>query len=139
MATVSTFLVGSASAPTKLLGGYSTWAENVLDFSETGVSSGDVVQAIKIPSGAQVIRVITECLTAEGGVATANIGDGADVDGYDAAVDMNATAGLILGNGAYLGGGKRYSADDTLDFIPSADLDTCKVRIMAEMIFPELS
>jgi hypothetical protein len=138
MAIVTSFLIGSAFSVGQNLGGNSFFAENVLDFAETSVSSGDVVQAIKVPNGAMVVGFWLECLTAEGGVATVNLGDGGDVDGYDATVNVNSAAGVIKGDGAYVGG-RRYSADDTIDVIPTADLDTAKIRVVVQYIILELS
>lgn len=136
MATISTFLKGQASQVSKALGGYAFWIENKLDFSETNVSASDVVQALKLGPGAVVLRFLTEVVTAEGGTATANIGDGNDADGYDATVDFNAT-GLVVGDGALVGGTK-YAAADTIDIVPANDLDAAVVRVMAEVIYPEL-
>lgn len=136
MAQVSTFLKGAASQVSKFLGGQPVWIENKLDFSETNVSASDVVQALKLGVNAIVLRCIVEVITAEGAVATGNVGDEVDVDGYAATVDLNAVA-VNKGAGALLSV-KKYSAADTIDLIPSADLDTAVVRVMAEVIYPEL-
>lgn len=136
MATVSTFLKGAASQVGKFLGGQPVWIENKLDFSETNVSASDVVQALKLGAGAVVLRFATEVVTVEGGTATANIGDGNDADGYDAAVNFNS-AGLVVGDGALVGGTK-YTSADTIDIVPANDLDTAVIRVMAEVIYPEL-
>ena len=138
MATVSTFLTGQALSTGAQIGGLSHHAENVLDFSATNVSNADVVQALKIPAGALVKSVWCECLTAEGATATANIGDATDPDGWDATINLNSAAGVILGDGAYAGG-KRYASADTLDVVPTADLDTAKMRIVAEYVILEQS
>jgi len=138
MATVSDFLTGPALASGYNIGGQSHHAENVLDFSVTNVSGSDVVQALNIPANALVKSVWVECMTVEGGVATMDIGDGADADGWDAAVDANSAAGIIEGDGAFAGG-KLYSSADTIDIVPSADLDTAKIRIVAEFLVLELS
>ncbi len=138
MSTVTTFLTGQALSTGAQLGGRSHHAENVLDFSETNVSSADVIQALKLPAGALVKTVWCECLTAEGATATANIGDATDPDGWDATINLNSAAGVISGDGAYVGG-KRYAAADTIDVVPTADLDTAKMRIVAEYIILEQS
>lgn len=139
MATVTKNLKEGASAPLTHIGGHKMVAENLLDFSATGfnVAGSDVVQALIIPAGAIVTSVTCEVRTAEGGVATINIGDTADVDGWDAAVDANAAAGLIVGDGAYAGG-KRYASESTIDVIPSADLDAAVIYISAEYYIAEL-
>jgi hypothetical protein len=131
MGTVKDFLKGQAMAVGSQLGGLSHHAENVLDFSDINVSSGDVVQALKIPKNALVKNVWSKVITAEGGAATVNVGDEDDADGWDAAVNVNAEAGIIKGDGA-LAGGKHYTAEDTIDLVPSADLDTAKVLVVAE-------
>ena len=139
MATVTQNLKEGAAAPLVHIGGHKIVAENLLDFSATGfnVASADVVQALIIPAGAIVTAVTVEVRTAEGGVATINVGDADNVDGWDAAVDANAAAGLIIGDGAYAVG-KRYASEDTIDVIPSADLDTAVIYIAAEYYIAEL-
>lgn len=138
MATVTAFLTGQAINSHAQLGGVTHTAENVLDFSSTNAATSDVVQALKIPAGALVKNVWCECITAEGATATVNIGDGSDVDGWDATVNANSAAGIINGDGAFAGG-KRYASADTIDVIPTADLDTAKLLIVAEFVILESS
>jgi hypothetical protein len=133
MATVTDFIRGVANQPLKHLGGHKIVQENVLDFSEFNVSAADIVQALPIQQNAILTHVRVEVITAEGGVVTLDIGDTDTDDGWDAAVDGNAAAGIIGGNGVFAANGKRYSAEGrTIDIVPSADLDTAVVYIAAE-------
>jgi hypothetical protein len=138
MAEIATFLKGPANQALKHIGGHKVVAENVLDFSETNVASADVVNALKIPAGAVVTHVRTRVLTAEGGVATVDVGDAVDPNGWVAAADANAAANVIVGGGAFATNGKQYDSADTLDLIPSADLDTAVIHVSAEYFCAEL-
>lgn len=128
MGTVTDFVDGQQER--QFIGGQKVMAEAKIDFSELNVSAADVVQALKIPAGALVTDVWLEVLTAEGGAGNVDVGDASNVDGWDVDVDINAAA-LTRGDGAYAGG-KRYAAADTIDLIPSVDLDTAVVLVVAE-------
>lgn len=108
------------------------YAQTVLDFSSTNASASDVVEAIKILARTFVHTVIVEVITAEGGTATADVGDGADPNGWHDAVDLNS-AGFTHGDGAFTAApiGKLYTADDTIDLTLDHDLDACQVRVTA--------
>lgn len=142
MATITKFLKGAMTRPVKHIGSHLMQAENVLDFGEAGfddVVASDVVQAIILPEQAVVTKVTLEVTTAEGSAVTASIGDTDDVDGWAAAFDLNVASALTVGAGAFATNGKRYnSADRTIDIVPSADLDACKVWIAAEYYVREL-
>jgi len=130
MATKTDF-VDNETKPA-LLGSEIVKAENIIDFSSVSASAADVIQLLKVSSGDVVLDLIVEVLTAEGGVATADIGDGDDANGYDDAVDLNVT-GLYrttIGTDAYAVG-RRYSADDTIDMTLDNDVDASKIRVMA--------
>lgn len=136
MATITTFVDGKNQI--ELVAGRVHYAEALLDFSKTNVKSADVVQALKIPDKALIIDQLTEVVTAEGAAATADIGDTADPNGHDAAVDLNVAAhsATLRGTDAYAVG-IRLAADGTIDFIPNADLDTAVVRIQAAYMMLE--
>ena len=138
MAEISTFIRGAANQPLKHLGGHKMVAENILDFSEINVASGDVVNAIKLPAGAVVTEVRIEVDTAEGGAVTLDVGDAVDPNGWVAAANGNSAAGVLIGAGAFATNGKRYAVEDTIDLIPSADLDTAVVHISVEFYCREL-
>lgn len=110
----------------------------VWDFATDPKASGAVLEAIYIPANAVVVATYTECLVAEGGTLAINIGHtGGDVDGFDAAVDLNDVAGPIVGDGAFQAiGGVAYAAADTIDIVLSAAADAAKVRITALMLYP---
>lgn len=131
MATLTSFLTGKPTM--QRLGGELVLAKQELDFSATNAAASDVVQAVNIPAGAFVLAVWIYINTAEGGVATADIGDGADPNGFDDAVNFNAAAGTVTkalqGTDAYAVG-KYYSAADTVDIVPDNALDTAIVTVM---------
>ena len=87
----------------------------------TSASSGDVVQMIPIPKGAQVVDVIL----AVGGMAAGSnvaftVGDGNLTSRYVASASAAAgiAGGVIIRANNALGTGYSYSADDTIDVIP---------------------
>jgi len=101
---------------------------NRIDFSEVNTAASDVVQALTIPAGTMVIDVMTKLITAEGGVLTAEVGDGDDPNGWDASVDLNTTVGTLTksvegtdARKAANATGYYYSAADTIDLTMSAN------------------
>lgn len=132
-ATITDFVTGNAV--------YAPDQENIvfvisnkLDFSDIddytngGVSTADVVQALDIPAGMIVTAVgirINDSYDAIAGCSnyTWTIGDGDDADGWLTAVLFSATASGVSStyedgvSGLYqtVAGGKYYSAADTID------------------------
>lgn len=109
--------------------------ENSYDFATNNATAADVIQLINVPANTLVLSVLSECVTAEGGVMTYQVGDGTDPNGWDDAVNGNSAAGVIVGDGAYVAAaGKIYTAADTLDIVPSADSDAAEIRVIAVMV-----
>ena len=134
--TVSSFVSGE---PTTSPGSYSqpVKAEMRIDFSDTNVSSTNVVQSLNIPAGALVTNVIVRVVTAEDATATATVGDGDDPNGWIASLDLNATGTTFtakpINADAYPAlGGRLYTSADTIDLVVGADLDACVLDIAAE-------
>ena len=137
MATVTTFLERQSEFQTVL--GRMHYAYNKLDFSATGVSSADVVQALKIPANSLVTEVSVTVRTAEGGTCTATVGDGAGASSWDAATNLNATADTVTssvkGTDAYAVG-KFYSSADTIDLTMNNAAATAVINVAATyMVF----
>lgn len=114
--------------------------ERTIDFARDPVSASDVVQALNVYAGWYVHRVFLEVITPEGSAGNTDVGDGADPDGYLVDADINAAGftaqALTLTEGtpntvAGYTNGKLYAADDTIDLVPSIDLDAAKVRVVA--------
>ena len=108
-------------------------AAQKIDFTKKNVLTSDVVQLVNILKDTLVdyIRVIVD--TVEGGAVTADFGDAADPNGWLAALDLNAlaTARTDVSAASSLGFklGKLYTADDTIDLVPSAALANAIIRI----------
>lgn len=92
----------------------------------TALQAGDVLEALHVPAGTQVLAVGLNVTTAEGGTLTVDVGDGADPDGFLDGVDANAVAGysssqVTISEGTpntispALAFGKYYAAADTID------------------------
>jgi hypothetical protein len=68
----------------------------VVDFAVindgAGVGATDTVEILKVPKGAVMISVLQNVITAEGGVATADLGDNASATTYHSNLDINAVA-----------------------------------------------
>jgi len=110
--------------------GLKSTQERIIDFGQSGqgVSAGDVVNIFKVKKGMMVEDVDYRIITPEDGAVAGTVGDGDDVDGYDADVDCDAvanyTAHSLPGTDAYATKKKYYPNADTIDFIPDGDLDT---------------
>jgi len=136
MGTISAFV--EKTQYTQKLGTDVFCAENLLDFSKTNAAISDVVQALKVPANTIVKNVWCIVKTPEGSTAVATLGDGASATGWDASVNLNAAAGTMTGGvpgtDAFASIGKFYASEDTIDLVPSAALDTCKLVVKAEFM-----
>lgn len=89
--------------------------------SLTEFSAADILQAITVPAGYRATAVWVDVKKVEGGAATVDIGDGADADGYLAAVDLNALGVTYMTFEAAANTiirytlGKTYTSADTID------------------------
>lgn len=130
MATVTTFV--DKDVAHEVLEGNRGVKVVEIDFSQTNASAADVVQIAKVSAGTLVEKVDYRVKTAEGGTATADIGDGDDPNGYDDAINLNAAANTVAGTlpvvatDAYAKG-KYYAADDTIDLTLDHNLDAAVV------------
>lgn len=143
MAIITTFVDGKYAY--RLDPSRNIVASNVLDFAVTNTAAADVVQAVKVLAGTFVKNVYLRIVTAEGGTATADVGDGVDPNGYDDTVSLNASAGVITagiaGTDAYVLNniGRLYTVDDTIDFTLNHAMDAGKVEIIVQgFYFPEV-
>lgn len=105
--------------------------------ADGNIASGAAQAMINVPASTLVLAVVTECVVPEGAAAVVDVGDGVDPDGWDIDVNVNSAAGGILGDGAFsaqTAGGKLYTAADTIDITPDADLDTAVIRVTAMMM-----
>lgn len=116
--------------------------KNTIDHSITAnnLAAADVAQVLNVPAGTLVLRAGHKVLTVEGGTAAGTLGDGADVDGFLTASNLNSAAtqisGLALAEGTPntvvgYSGGKFYSAADTIDYVATDAVDAAKVCYFA--------
>jgi hypothetical protein len=135
MATITSFLAGNYG-PRAVGSPFVSYSR--LDFAKNPVAASDVVQIVEIPAGTLVINVFCTVITAEGATCTATLGDGADADGWDVSVNLNATAGTITygiaGTDAYVNSigtaqGKIYTSADTLDFVMGHATDAAVIDV----------
>lgn len=118
--------------------------DNLTDSNGNSVvpNSGDTIQIIPVEAGTRVLLVETEIVNPADSAtsATMTVGDGDDADGFDADVNLKAGAGTIVSTNsgdAYSVSGKRYTADDTIDVVPTWDGATTvkgKIRVRAVCI-----
>jgi len=113
-----------------------------IDFSKTPASSAEVLSIFQVPKNTLVSRIAAICHRAEGGAAVVDVGDGSDTDGFLVDFNVNSVASslstLALTEGTPntitgYSGGKYYTAADTIDVIPSADLDYAIVSFVVEL------
>jgi hypothetical protein len=130
MATVTDF-VKTTSRVTKL-DTEKFVISNYIDFAVTGASSGDTVQLLNVSAYDLIERVDVVRVTAEGTASTGCVGDDADIDGYDAGIDLNATTVTrsLEATDAY-GVGRYYTADNTIDLLPAQNLSTAAFHVVA--------
>lgn len=109
----------------------------VVALPSTGFAATNILRVFKVPAGTIVRLAGLNVLTVEGGVATVDIGDGDDDDGYIAAGDLNALGATIttvaLGYGADNVMGKFYAANDSIDILwNTADTAVTVFDVFAE-------
>jgi hypothetical protein len=113
-------------------------AKFIIDATKANAGSGyaasDVIQLCTV-NNCIVFNVYTTVVTPEGGTATADIGDGTDPNGYNDAVDFNATAGTIESgvdatDALINAEGNSYAASDTIDITLDHALDTCVIEVV---------
>ena len=126
-----------------------------LDTNAVNQGAAGVAQCIPIKAGMEVLSVVVEVVTEEGGTLTVDVGDGADADGYIDGADMNATVGdfytsvvpHVFANAAGdivtpsgndetdfgIIGGKFYTTADTIDILINDNADAAVMRITAEV------
>jgi len=109
--------------------------EKQLDFSATSRSAADVLQLFDIPAGARVLTATIQVDTAEGGTATADLGDGDDPNGYIATANLNSAAYTGVTTEAYADG-RTYTAADTIDLVLGHDMDAAKIKVTAWVLMP---
>jgi hypothetical protein len=106
----------------------------------TALTSGDVLQALRLPAKTYVLAAGIDVTTAEGATQTVDLGDGSDPDGFLDGVNANAVASyatsLVLTEAAPntvtgYSNGKYYSAADTIDVVFVNEPDTLVMRVWA--------
>ena len=109
----------------------------------TAIGAGDGLPALSIPAKSLVLAVGVDVTTAEGGTLTIDVGDGSDADGWLDGKDANAVAsyasGIALAEGTPntlvgYGGGKYYSAADTIDVITVNAADAAVMKVWALVV-----
>lgn len=105
---------------------------------QAALAANDVLTLFGVRAGTLVHAVSLDVTTAEGAVATCQLGDGADPNGFLAAADLNAVAHtaslLTTPYSVAVGGGKLYTADDTIDMTldhNSIDVAVCRVTVVS--------
>lgn len=105
----------------------------VVQYAPTAaLSAGDIIQMVKVPSGA-VVTDVGYAWSLSAGVITAMIGDGDNKSAYAAATVFSATSANVRTNSSVFAGfGRSYSATDTVDIeitAVSAAPGTAKIRM----------
>lgn len=131
MSTVTRFVQGSGKQADNVR--CAAIIDNVIDFSDLEVASGDVVNCLVIPAGTLVLGVGLRVLTAEGAAATATVGDTDTANKYLSAQNLNATttdaaATTGVGNPVY------YKDENHITLTPNAALDAAKVHVWALVV-----
>lgn len=120
--------------------------EVVYDATKRTLAQNDVAELIAVKAGETVLKCDVEVLTVDANAGTAEIGDGADTNGYIEAFNDAALARILGGpvfteaapptfNG-YTRVGKYYSADDTIDLkaLGASGITTGKILLRAYVV-----
>lgn len=130
MATYDLTQSGGVSTTAGPYGMY--WRKIHLDFGANPYSAADVLQLIDVPAGTFVLNVFTKVTTAEGATGTGDVGDGGDPNGWNDALDLNATGieyGAIGTDARAITDTYLYSSADTIDLTLDHDIDTAVVDV----------
>lgn len=97
-------------------------------------SAGDVIQMVKVPTGAHVHDVIANWAGLGGGALTVTIGDGNSATRYSGSLSTNVAAVTR----ATAGVGYSYSAEDTIDIVVGTATSatagvTCRLTVLYSM------
>lgn len=101
------------NGPVTLIADYSLGATG-----NPNLSTGDVIQMMKVPRGANMLSVVLIVDQLSGGNYTFNIGDGLLATRYFTSLSSGSTSAMFIGNNAAAnmsGIGYSYSADDTVN------------------------
>ena len=123
------------SEPEQKLGNDMVVISRYFDCSSVNMTGSDVYQVFSVPTGCTPIRFIINVATAEGGAATLDIGDGGSTARFETDANLNSVAITGTAPDAY----HIYTEDDTIDIIPSADLDAAKFTITVIYAISKLS
>lgn len=108
MATI-TATAAQSNVPAKALVTGVNAVEGVYTIS-TALSNGDVIQMVRVPSGAKIVDVML-VVDHQNSASVFNVGDGGDVDRY---IASRSTSGVAQIN-TLIGLGYSFSAEDTID------------------------
>lgn len=113
---MATFTATAAQANAAVIYAVNRTITRVVSYTQSAsYSAGDVIQMVRVPSGAIVLDVGVTC-SHSAGVATVNIGDGNDVSAYGASVVLSgAGVQVITRSVPFRGCGRSYSVEDTID------------------------
>lgn len=106
---------------------------------QAALGAADVLELIPVRAGTLVLLAGVQTTKVEGAACTFDLGDGADPNGFVDNHDANALGwSASLATVAYsiaVGGGRLYTADDTIDLIvDSAATDVNVTRVFALMV-----
>jgi hypothetical protein len=117
--------------------------EVVYDATKRTLAQNDIAELIAVAAGETILKVDAEVLVVDANAGTAEIGDGADANGYIEAFN-DASLAVLLGGpvfteaapptfNGYTKVGKYYSAADTIDFkaLGASGVTTGKYRVKA--------
>ena len=122
-----------AQRPLELLGGYQLCAQFDIDFAETPLKAGDILQFGTIEAQAMITGCLVEVLTA--GAGTADVGTASAPQGFFTALDL-ATPAVTRSAGTILD--SRTQAERVVEMVVSADVDTGTCRFYVEYDQTEL-
>lgn len=112
---MATFTATAAQANVPALMNVNGTTSRVVKYTHPiALSAGDVIQMVRVPSGATILA-LRYGVSASAGAITVNVGDGNDTSAYAASIVLSATQ--VNSIATFRGFGRSYSAEDTIDFV----------------------
>jgi hypothetical protein len=135
LATIDTFITGKPSV--EKLGTDVVPSEIEASFASTNVTSTDTAGLIRLPAGAVVSTVVARVKTAEGGVATADIGiRGGTSTQFFSNLDMNVAGESFSASPNYM---NESGDEEIIEIAPDNDLDAAVLQVHVVYSISELT
>lgn len=123
------------SAPRQTPGNSTVTTRTLLATTTATLLAANQYKLMTIPAGAFVKSVAVFLETAEGAIATLDVGDNDSSTQFVSNFDLNGTVGTS--SASAVTAGRFYAAANNIVIDPDHDLDTAKFTIVAELVYKD--